>query len=515
MSVPVFNLGGLLIVVFLLIICGRAAVSFVSWMVGCCSQPIAESAASHPGRSNASFRGMLVAAMLIPFLLAGLLFIRSVRHTTHVTQSVETTSTDVSTGEWVSYPAPEGDPKAIQARLSLTMQNLREARQAVREALRDNPGIVLPDNDQGVQELLSAILKSTETPDAASRIVTLDLSAKAMAALTAEDHSKLLKAWNLNVPGRLRLVYELIPLTAPGAPLPPTARSIMTVDNLKQIAAAVFTTIRQPDTSSATALLPEIPAAPEKLAPALAEKNDASRNLSAVESTATPESDASVQRPAEVTVEQPEPVLTRRIQPTWIKQPDPGRVVVETTFAPTTDDTMLTLSEAVSNAFQEHLIQQTATSLKPATEWSRLIDLNLSEKAVQTCIVETYEREEVIETREGQQPMKKTYALIEFPEAIDNAALLTIRQSVQRHRMGMIATALGLLWLAMLTTGLIIRFATGGSRRRRAIAVVAILLMPLPLIGATTGIVVRGTTSDVFEFPWQSLHQPVTVNVPR
>lgn len=223
------------------------------------------------------------------------------------------------------------------------------------------------------------------------------------------------------------------------------------------------------------------------------------------------EAETAVAVPAEAEVATPvEPVPAELAEaepavPEWVRNPDGGRVVVETDFRVAAEDPMPLLRTAVSQAFRQHLEQQTESSLPAPTVWKKLIQVNLSETATERCIVAKFDRSEIISTAEGPQTMIKTLALVEFPESIEHPTLAKIRRTVQQHRAWTVAVALLFLWMAFTSAGLLVRFTVGGSSLRKLISIPATVLIPVPLL-LVAGALIAGIYQEQTRiFPWEKM----------
>ena len=66
---------------------------------------------------------------------------------------------------------------------------------------------------------------------------------------------------------------------------------------------------------------------------------------------------------------------------------------------------------------------------------AQFVRMELPPATAKKYVVDTYERLETMETQtEGTKPFRVLYALLEFPEAVDQMAVRQIRQSIQRDR---------------------------------------------------------------------------------
>lgn len=193
--------------------------------------------------------------------------------------------------------------------------------------------------------------------------------------------------------------------------------------------------------------------------------------------------------------EQPAHVLA-----SWISNPGVGQVVVKSEFLEATTDEVDALRESIVAALKERVGRAAAQQFGADANWEKLIDVSLTDQALRSCILSTDARTQVIETREGSHPMQQTYALVEFPEAMQLHVLAQIKTALQQNRLVALCVSVAVLWLAVILFSAACRFSQSGSllRKLATFPVMALLILPCMLVFAfMVGAMIKGAT---FEF---------------
>ncbi len=305
-------------------------------------------------------------------------------------------------------------------------------------------------------------------------VVVLQLSDQGAEQLLGQSAHAMLKSMNSELPSRIRQTYALISLTpsveAGVAPVNP----VLAAGGLKAIAnsiGAIIARSQDPDSSSIE------------------------------------------QRPVEVAVVADEPPGESPF-PKWLKNPDGGRIVVETEFAPVGEDTKVPLLAEVNKAWIKHLADF-ADSLEPTIQkQAGFVKLELDAETAESCIVQTFERIEDLQTAvEGQKTMHKMYALVEFPESVDKVAVQEMRLSAQHDRVASLGILVVFLWLAVTSAGCGVRLRSHSSRLMRfsSFAVFAGLTLPIVLIAC--GFTVALARGETPRRPWMESAAVVKIHV--
>ena len=143
-------------------------------------------------------------------------------------------------------------------------------------------------------------------------------------------------------------------------------------------------------------------------------------------------------------------------------------------------------------------------------EKAQYVRMELPQAIARNYVVETFERLETMQTAtEGAKPFRVLYALLEFPEAVDQMAVRQIRTSIQQDRILGLGGVIGFAWLSICSTGIGIRQWRHGTRLRRIAAVPVFAMIAIPtllLTAATVYMLANGNVPSHFRDP-----HPVTV----
>ena len=325
--------------------------------------------------------------------------------------------------------------------------------------------------DQNGEKKLVAPSGPTEKA-AGSDVVVFQLSEDVVQQLLGESGRELLQSFNSELPDRIRQTYALIPLTPPVGSAVSPVKPLLAAGGLESLANSLVSLVdiaEQSTESQPGEALPVVLATAPKTRP----------------------------------------------MPDWVKKPDGRRIVAETEPFVTGEDARRPLTGAINKALADHL-KTVTESIEPALrEQSRFVKLELSEIAAQKCVVDTFERFEVLDTAaEGPKSMTKLYALLEFPEAVDNAAIQELRRSVQRDRIAGLGFVLGCAWLSIASAGFGIRLWRKGTRLRRWSSVPVFVAISVPLLAVAVGTVVALSRGEAARPPWNQDHDTVRIDVP-
>lgn len=282
----------------------------------------------------------------------------------------------------------------------------------------------------------------------------------------------LLKSFNSKLPGRIRQTYALIPLTPPvGSTVP--VNPLLAAGGLETIANSIVAFVDSVESTAAFAG-PVAPAA---------------------------------EAASELTI-QPENPAT----PRWVDETDGRRIVVKTKPILAGDDREVLLTVAINEALATHVQNVTATMNSTLHEQANFVCLELPQATARKFVVETYDRDETLETEtEGPQQFQIRYALLEFPEAVDQLAVRQIRQSIQQDRIFGLGIVVGFAWLSVCSAGIGIRQWRKGTKLRRIAAAPVFAVIALPTLLVAVGMIVALSTGEVPHRPWNS--QPVSIDL--
>lgn len=187
----------------------------------------------------------------------------------------------------------------------------------------------------------------------------------------------------------------------------------------------------------------------------------------------------------------------------WVNEkPGLDQAVVQTDqFHESTVPAEKALRPAITAALEDHITSLCQREFSIGDDWRKLVDVKMSDQAVRECIVRTDRKVSEFDTIEGRKTMQQTYALIQFPDAVETDVLATIRRQLVMSRTGAIVMTLGTLWVAALLLAVACRVGhRDGSRLQRwvtgpliAIAAIPCLLGCLVFLAAMA----EGHTFDV------------------
>lgn len=241
-------------------------------------------------------------------------------------------------------------------------------------------------------------------------------------------------------------------------------------------------------------LTPAIDAALSPMKPLLANGGlDAiAESLATFLKNAEEDSAASIVESPTPVIESPVPLESApviRAMPEWVHKPDGGRIVAETTPLLPGDDAQKPLAEAINRALVKHMSTITETLDPVLHKQVQFVSLQLDDSTVQRCTVDSYELLDTFDTEtEGPKSFRVVYALVEFPESVDKAALEVIRHSVQMDRIVGVGLVIAFAWLSVCFTGCSIRLWNKSSFLRRGIAVPVFVGLALPLLLLAIGV---------------------------
>lgn len=284
----------------------------------------------------------------------------------------------------------------------------------------------------------------------------------------------LLKSFNSELPGRIRQTYALIPLTPPVGSTVPMQPMIAT-GGLEMIANSIVSIVEHAESTTST-----VP--PESVA-------------------LTAEADGTLTVAPEL-----------RPEPEWMSRTEGRRIIAKTEPMFPGDDPMLKLTEAINKALAKH-VESVAAGMNPAMlGQAKYVHMQLPPAIASKYIVDRYERPASMETEiGGKTSFKLLYALVEFPDTIDQIAVRQIRQSVQRDRIIGLAVIVGLIWLSVCSAGFGVRQWQKGTKLCRMAATPVFAVITIPTLLLTVAMVFALAKGDVPRGPWNET--PVTIDL--
>lgn len=199
--------------------------------------------------------------------------------------------------------------------------------------------------------------------------------------------------------------------------------------------------------------------------------------------------------------------------PSWIRSPDGGRFVAQTEPLLPGEDITKPKVAAINKAFNAHMMT-VAESLSPALHnQSRRITLELDTQTAESCVVESYQRRDFIDSVEGRKEFIVGYSLVAFPEAVERAALQQLNHNVQADRITGLGMITGFAWLSVCFLGVGIRLWSRQSflRRATAVPIFGLIAVPLMLLAAVIGI--SQAKGVPLKHPWVEENKTVSLHV--
>ena len=275
----------------------------------------------------------------------------------------------------------------------------------------------------------------------------------------------LLKSFNSELPGRIRQTYALIPLTPPvGSTVP--MKPMIATRGLEMIANSIVALVDHADSATLNATPGSV---------ALTAEADGTLTVA--------------------------PAI--RPEPEWITQTDGRRIVARSKPVMSGDNAEILMTAAINDALAKHVAAVTA-SMDPAWQnQSRRVHMELPQSLAANYIVDRYERPETLETEvEGTKSFQVLYALVEFPDAIDQIAVRQIRYAIQKDRIIGLGVVVGLMWLSICSAGFGIRQWQKGTKLRKIAATPVFAVITIPTLLLTVAMVVALAKGNVPLGPW-------------
>ena len=326
--------------------------------------------------------------------------------------------------------------------------------------MANRPSLIHGEVDLTAPDTTTARAQTTATP-ADSEMLMLPLSNQVLVELIGAEGARAIEDLNASVPPELRQAYAMIPILGPGqSAVGPVLRDTVGPaiehglgdDGLKKLESAVSELIAAAKT----------------------------RHLLTAEAA-----------------EQEEYVA-----PDWVNNPADGYIVVESEFAELSTDSKDNLRPAIEEALQERVSELVSKQFGTDGGWARLMNVSVTDAAIDDCIVETSERTTVIETSVGGVPMRRTYALVNLPDTLQDDLAKEVRKSLQHNRMTAVCITVGILWLCAMLLSVVFRAGQSQSILRKLATVPMIGLLVIPCVVmfvAMTGAMLNGET---FDFEW-------------
>lgn len=438
----------------------------------------------------------------------------------------------------------EAETHQVATRQLATIAELQVARQQAQNAVQTSqtgsrPGAIPADPEPEAKEdaigvthevaapLLSNEESGSQNPESVSATLTEadetqsdNLLASAIPAEeTIEERQERLSELASHIGPWIRSLLEEDVTTAASTDLPPESQAAQAAESADKKIVVFQLTGPMRQTYALIPLTPAVDAAVSPMKPLLttggleAIANSLARLLAKTGSdrveTTTADPVASEIEAAMALAESP---ITQQ-PPEWIRKPKPGYIVAKTDPLLLTDDEDKPLVVAVNQALTDHMTVITETLDPVLRRQARFVKLELEDTAAMQCVEEQFKRVEDIQTAEGSTKMKWVYALVKFPAAVDNAAVLKIRHSVQTDRIAGLGAVVVLAWLSVCFGCVGIRLWNNGSYLRRGLAVPVIGLLALPLLIGAAGITAGLKKGNLPRYPWADEPKQISIQI--
>lgn len=379
--------------------------------------------------------------------------------------SPETPKDQSHTSQDVSSLVTVADPKETDAALQRKVQ-LNEMVAGIGKYLRSQLEKV---GDKSNTTVFGRAAKSDN-----GDVVIFQPSDEMVQQILGAGGQELLKSFNSELPGRIRQTYALIPLTPPvGSTVP--MQPMIAAGGLEIIANSIVSIVEHAESAASN---------PPAASAALTAEADGTL-------TAAPE---------------------HRPEPEWMSKTEGRRIVAKSKPVFPGDDPIVKQTEAINEALAKH-VETVSASLHPAMlDHAKYVHMELPQAIAGKYIVDQYERPASMESEiGGKTSFTLLYALVEFPDTIDQIVVRQIRQSVQRDRIIGLAVIVGLIWLSVCSAGFGVRQWQKGTKLRRIAATPVFALITIPALLLTVALVCALAKGDVPRGPWNET--PVTINL--
>jgi len=383
----------------------------------------------------------------------------------------------------VPTPAAADPPSSTEASSAVTPA--AESSVSESSVAAEQPGIDSSGNDQAVA--VPGDVSSESTEDRQKRLSELashigpwirslldddeqaELSVTGEAAEAVESSDKQVVIFK--IPGQ---TYALIPLNPGMAAAISRMKPLLAGGGLEAMANSLALSLKEEVASQPAAALP--PASDGEISDA---------------ASATPERD----------------------MPTWIRNPDGGRMVAQAEPLLPGEDITKAKVTAINKAFNTHMSTVTETLSPALHNQSRLLTLELDEKTAESCVVESFQRRDFIDSVDGRTEFIFVYSLVEFPESIERAALQQLSYNLQSDRITGLGAIVGFVWLSICFLVVVVRLWSRPSFLRRMIAVPVFGLIALPLMLFAVGIGISQANGTPLRHPWAEQGKIVSIQV--
>lgn len=290
-------------------------------------------------------------------------------------------------------------------------------------------------------------------------VMWLPLSDDVIAGLLSTEGAAAVAKLNESVPQELRQAYAMIPLSSPGtrpvlrqALASSVVREALTPKNIHAAVSATLTFLKNNASEQSEQPLLQLAEAP----------GDGSADAATATAIA---SDASQDATAP-----------------WLTNPGIGRLVVESSFQEASVPAIESLRPAIVDALKQRVDELAQGRWHGASQWDRLVSIDVSDAAIADFIVNTATKTQELKTVDGDKIMRKTYALVEFPEAVEQQVLGDVHAALKQNRAIVLCMTLGVLWLCSTLLSVTFRASQAGTFWKKLATVPALSILVVPCI---------------------------------
>ncbi|MCP4174464.1 MAG: hypothetical protein GY758_27250 [Fuerstiella sp.] len=258
-----------------------------------------------------------------------------------------------------------------------------------------------------------------------------------------------------------------------------------------------------PELRQAYALIPLSATAPQTASPVIRHASGIRTFLSALSHVWT----ATAPEPHLTAEANTEPGSSRDLTqpsepPEWIDNPGIGQTVVQSQFVEAKIPAEDALRPAIIEALKHRVTGLVSRRFAADDGWEKVVELAVTDDAIHNSFRRTWARTEVIDAVGNPTRMRKTYALIEFPEEFEEQILGDIETGLKKNRVSALCITLGIVWVCAVLLNLAFRAGQHGTILRKLTTVPVMGLLILPCVLAffvMTNAMANGRT---FDFSW-------------
>lgn len=168
------------------------------------------------------------------------------------------------------------------------------------------------------------------------------------------------------------------------------------------------------------------------------------------------------------------------VLPTWIENPPDGQMVVMSEFVAENVPQEDALRPAITRALLTRADTRSPKRKASDVPVHKRMEVQLTNQAMERSIRKRFVRTEVLTTPAGPAPMRRTYALVEFPEELERRTAHVVQKSEQRNRLLAVCATVVSGWLTLVFLAAAIRVWRSDSAFRKLIVTPTLGLLTIP-----------------------------------